>query len=478
MLQLVKKAGATSLARASRAFTGFANSNPTPQCHASILGQIAPTQVTTLANGMRVATEKIPNTDTATVGIWIDAGSRYETAENNGSAHFLEHMAFKGTTTRNSTELELEIENMGGHLNAYTSREQTCYYAKVMEQDTVKAMQILADMIQNSHVNEANIESERSVILREAEEVEGISQEVVFDHLHSTAFQQTSLGRTILGSSENIQKLSRDDLTNFIKTHYTGQRMVIAAAGAVDHEALVAEAEKAFSSIPSDGQTVSELIKSDPGHFTGSAVYMRDPDTKSCQWAVAFKGASWTDPDSIPLMVMQSMIGSWSAQSLTKHNGSSELSQLCSVNKLADNFMAFNTNYHDTGLFGVYCETNDTEDIDDLAWAVMKEISTMAYDVEESQLMTAKNNLKAQLIYSSEGTTGTAEEIGRQLLTYGRRVTKEEMFDRIDAVDVSTIKAVADRFINNQEVSVAAMGDTQFLPDINGFNRATYQLRY
>ena len=157
---------------------------------------------------------------TCTVGIWIDAGSRFETEKTNGTAHFLEHMAFKGTKTRSQTDLELEVENMGAHLNAYTSREQTVYYAKAFSKDLPKAVDILSDILQNSTLGEAEIERERGVILREMQEVETNLQEVVFDHLHSTAYQGTPLGRTILGPTENIKYVVKFKIYLFVLFSY------------------------------------------------------------------------------------------------------------------------------------------------------------------------------------------------------------------------------------------------------------------
>ena len=260
---------------------------------------------------MRVATEHTPHAETAAVGVWIDAGSRYEASANNGTAHFLEHMAFKGTKARTTSGLEEEIENMGGHLNAYTSREQTTYYAKVFKQDVPKAVDILGDILQNSSLQAAHVERERGVILREMEEVEKEVEEVLFDHLHATAFQQTGLGRTILGSADNVRTITRDNLSEYIKQHYTAPRMVLVGTGAVDHDALVKLAEKAFSGLSTSGADVKSLVESDPAHFTGSDVRIRDDDMTTASFCVAFKGASWKSPDAVPLMVMQAMLGSW-----------------------------------------------------------------------------------------------------------------------------------------------------------------------
>merc|ERR1719201_1737998 len=209
----------------------------------------APTKVSVLPSGLRVASEDSGG-ETATVGVWIDAGSSFETDADNGSAHFLEHMAFKGTTKRSQEQLEKEIENIGGHLNAYTSREQTVYYAKVFKDDVPQAIDILSDILQNSKLDEAAIERERGVILREMEEVMANREEVIFDELHATAFQGTPLGRTILGPTENILNITRDDLDKYIKTHYTAPRMVIAGAGAVEHDQLKDLAEKTFDKLP------------------------------------------------------------------------------------------------------------------------------------------------------------------------------------------------------------------------------------
>ncbi|KAL4428026.1 hypothetical protein ABPG75_002115 [Micractinium tetrahymenae] len=442
------------------------------------VAQLPETKVTRLPNGLRVASEQVPHSSTATVGVWIDAGSRYESDASNGTAHFLEHMAFKGTTSRTVRDLEVEIENMGGHLNAYTSREQTCYYAKVFEKDVPKALEILADILQNSNLEERAIERERDVILREMQEVEGIPEEVIFDHLHATAFQHSPLGRTILGPAENVRSITRQHLADYIASNYTAPRMVISAAGAVDHGALVAAAEKAFAKLPSGGRSAADLVKESPAVFTGSDVRIRDPDQPNMSIAIAFKGASWTDADSIPLMVMQTMLGAWDKNSGAGADMASPLAQTVAANRLAHSYMAFNTNYHDTGLFGVYAVADPHSDHEDLCWSIMRNITKMCYSNEEEDVARARNQLKASILFSQDGTTGIAEDIGRNLLVYGRRMPKAELFARIDAVDADTVKAVANRFILDQDVAVAAMGDTQFVPDYNWLRRRTYWLRY
>ncbi|KAL4550904.1 hypothetical protein Ndes2526B_g08997 [Nannochloris sp. 'desiccata'] len=416
------------------------------------VAQLPETKVTRLPNGLRVITETVPHASTATVGVWIDAGSRYESDTTNGTAHFLEHMAFKGTTSRTVRDLEVEIENMGGHLNAYTSREQTCYYAKVFDQDVPKALDILSDILQNSNLDERAIERERGVILREMQEIEGMPEEVIFDHLHATAFQRSPLGRTILGPADNVRSITRQNLADYIAKNYTAEP---------------------------GGESAAQLVAAEPARFTGSEVRLRDPDMPLVHMALSFQGASWTDPDSIPLMVLQTMLGSWDKNSSAGGAMGSQLAQTVAANGLAESYMAFNTNYQDTGLFGVYAVADPHEsDLEDLCWTIMRNVTKTCYDVEEMDVARAKNQLKSSILFSQDGTTGVAEELGRNLLVYGRRVPRAELFARIDAVDAETIKAVASRFILDQDLAIAAMGDVQYMPDYNWLRRRSYWLRY
>ncbi|MBA0857245.1 hypothetical protein Goshw_009413 [Gossypium schwendimanii] len=444
-LALAVKSKLQKLENPDPRFLKYGSPHPTLTSHTHILSS-PETKITTLPNGLRVATESTLSSRTATVGVWIDAGSRFETEETNGTAHFLEHMIFKGTEKRSARELEEEIENMGGHLNAYTSREQTTYYAKVMDKDVFKALDILADILQNSKFEEHRISRERDVILREMEEVEGQTEEVIFDHLHSTAFQYTPLGRTILGPADNIRTITKEHLQSYIQTHYTAPRMVIAASGAVKHEEIVDQVKKLFTKLSSDPTTGSQLVTNEPATFTGSEVRMINDDVPLAQFAVAFEGASWTDPDSIALMVMQAMLGSWSKNAGGGKHMGSDLAQRVGINEIAESMMAFNTNYKDTGLFGVYAVAKP-DCLDDLAYAIMYETTKLAYRVSEADVIRARNQLKSSLMLHIDGTSPVAEDIGRQLLTYGRRIPFAELFARIDAVDPSTVKRVANRFI-------------------------------
>ena len=433
------------------------------------------TEVSTLANGLRVASEG-GHGETATVGVFIDAGSRYETAQNNGSAHFLEHMAFKGTSKRTREKLEVEIENIGGHLNAYTSREQTVYYAQVFKKDIPQAMDILSDILQNSLLDEQAIEQERGVILREMQEVEKQQEEVIFDRLHETAFQCTGLGRTILGPEENIKSLTRDDLQNYIKTHYTAPRMVVAGAGAVDHNQLVSLAESTFGNLskePAAGLVVPE----DPAFFTGSDVRIKMDDMPLAHVALAVESGSWTSEHAFPLMVMHNLLGCWDRTGGAGRNMSSKLCQTVAELQLAHSVMSFNTCYNDTGLFGVY-SVAEPHKVQDLVWYTLEAMVRLVHNTTDEEVARAQTQLKANLMMQLDGSSNVCEDIGRQMLTYGRRLSPAEIFSRIDAVDAASVRNAADTFINDQDIAAAAIGPVHEMPDYNFLRRRTYWLRY
>ncbi|KLU88711.1 mitochondrial-processing peptidase subunit beta [Magnaporthiopsis poae ATCC 64411] len=435
---------------------GFASPAPSP----------SGTQTTTLKNGLTVATQYSPYAQTSTVGVWIDAGSRAETKETNGTAHFLEHLAFKGTTRRTQQQLELEIENMGAHLNAYTSRENTVYFAKSLNEDVPKCVDILADILQNSKLEEAAIERERDVILRESEEVEKQLEEVVFDHLHATAYQHQPLGRTILGPRENIRDITRTELANYIKHNYTAGRMVLAAAGGVPHEKLVEMAEKHFANLPDSSiQTGSQILTKAKPDFIGSDLRVRDDTIPTANIAIAVEGVSWNDDDYFTALVTQAIVGNYDkAMGNAPHQGS-KLSGFVHSNDLANSFMSFSTSYSDTGLWGIYLVTDKLAQIDDLVHFTLREWSRLSQNVTEAEVERAKAQLKASILLSLDGTTAVAEDIGRQIVTTGRRTSPAEIERIIDGITEKDVMSFAQRKLWDQEVAVSAVGSIEGLFD-------------
>ncbi len=383
-------------------------------------------------------------------------------------------MAFKGTSKRTQTQLETEIENMGGHLNAYTSREQTVYYAKVFKKDVPKAMELLSDILQNATFDPAAINRERDVILREMQEVEKEPEEVIFDRLHETAYMGTGLGRTILGPTENIRSISRDDLTSYIKTHYTAPRIVVAGAGAVDHKQLAELADKHFGALPSKpANAVASVME--PARFTGSEVRVRDDSAALAHIAIAFESAGWASEHAIPLMVMQTMLGCWSRTSGSGANMASKLCQAVAEHECAHSVMSFNSCYKDTGLFGVYAVAAP-DMLNDLAFHTLESIVRLCHRTTEEEVARARTQLKATMLAHLDSSSQVCEDIGRQMLTYNRRLSSAEVFARIDAVDAAAIKNTANKFINDQDIAIAAIGPIHEFPDYNFCRRRTYWL--
>jgi len=364
--------------------------------------------------------------------------------------------------------LELEVENLGAHLNAYTSREQTVYYAKSFCKDVPTAVSIISDILQNSKLESSAIERERDVILREQQEVDKQLEEVVFDHLHSVAFQGQPLGRTILGPKENILSIKRDDLASYIKTNYTADRMVLVGTGGVDHQDLVKLAEKHFSDLPVSPKPIPLGRLAHPKTaFVGSEVRIRDDDMPTAHIAVAVEGVGWSSPDYFPMMVMQSIFGNWDRSLGASPLLSSRLSHIISSNNLANSFMSFSTSYSDTGLWGIYLVSENLSNLDDLLHFTLKEWTRMSIAPTDVEVERAKSQLKAGLLLGLDGSTAIAEDIGRQLVTSGRRFTPKQIENAVDAVSTDDIKRVAQKYLWDKDIALAALGSIEGLLDYN-----------
>merc|ERR1712200_133861 len=346
---------------------------------------------------------------TATVGLWIDTGSRYETSANNGVAHFLEHMAFKGTSKRSQTDLELEVENLGAHLNAYTSREQTVFYAKCLSGDLEQAVEILSDILTNSN-----------------------------------------------------------------KDHYKGPRMVLAGAGGVDHGKLCSLAEKYFAKIGTDYE--NEIPLEMNCRFTGSDVRVRDDGMPLAHVAIAVEGCGWMNPDNIPLIVASTLIGSWDRSMGGGATNSSLLAKYCHEREFAHSFSSFNTCYKDTGLWGIYFVT-DAMNQENMIINITQEWMRLCNNISDFEVERAKNLLKTSMLLQLDGTTPICEDIGRQMLCYGRRMPQHELEARIDAVDAQLVRDTMYKYVYDRCPVVAAIGPIENLPDYNIIRNQLYWLR-
>ncbi|XP_072382610.1 mitochondrial-processing peptidase subunit beta [Diabrotica undecimpunctata] len=439
----------------------------------TVVLNVPPTKVSTLKNGIRVATEDW-GSQTATVGIWIDAGSRYEDDKNNGVAHFMEHMAFKGTSKRTQSQLEIEIEDLGAQLNAYTSREQTVYYSKCLAKDVPKAIEILADIIQNAKLGEAEIERERGVILREMQEVESNLQEVVFDHLHAIAYQGTPLANTILGPTANIRTINSRDLRNYLDNHYKASRIVVAGAGGIEHQDLVKLAESHLGSLNNTYPGKVPVIA--PCRFTGSEIRVRDDSLPLAHIAIAVEGAGWSDPDTLTLMVASTLLGAWDRSQASAKQNATNLARASGEGDLCHSYQSFNTCYKDTGLWGVYF-VSDPLKIDDMVFNIQQEFMRLCTSVTEAEVERAKALLTANTLLQLDTTSAVCEDIGRQLLCYGRRLPPHELAHRINSITAKNVKDVCYKYLYDRCPAVAGVGPVEQLPDYNIVRSQMYWLR-
>ena len=392
---------------------------------------------------MRVVTERMPHLESAAIGVWVDAGARNETVANNGIAHMLEHMAFKGTERRSARDIAEEIEAVGGHLNAYTSRENTAYFVRVLKEDVPLGIDILADILQHSVFDEEELERERAVIIQEIGQTEDTPDDIIFDHLQETAYPDQPMGRSILGTVERVAGMGRDALAGFMATHYCAPRMVLVATGAVDHAAVLRLAESSFIELPK-----TDIGKPEPATYRGGD-FRENKELEQVHFVLAMPGIAYKDPDFYAAQVMSTVLGG---------GMSSRLFQEVRENRgLCYSVFSFATSFIDGGMLGIYAGTGAAE-LRELVPVICDEFEKLVEAVDEAEVARARAQLKAGMLMSMESPSARAEQIGRQLLIYGRPLTVEEIVEKVEAVDTSAVCGIARRFAQAGKPTVATLG--------------------
>ncbi|KAL9651390.1 hypothetical protein ABK040_001340 [Willaertia magna] len=435
-------------------------------------------QVTVLDNGVRVVTEPKVG-ETAAVGVFIGAGSRQENVLNNGVAHFLEHMYFKGTNKRNQSEINTEYEKAGSKLNAHTSREYTAFTSHCLKNDVERSVNSLAEILLDSKLSQKDIDQERLTILQELEDVQQTIEEHVYDELHRTAFKDSGLGLTILGSENNIKNISRQQMLQYQKDFYTAERMVLVGNGNISHDSLVKLAEKNFGHLRKTG-TVRPLGElQEPVSYTGSDVRVENHDIQGLHGAIGFQGPSLSSGDMIAINLMQFILGAFDiSQGAPGKYSSSNMAQYIGDQGWAKQILPFMHGYSDTSLFGVKFVNDGGEDTDVLMIEILRQMTRLCYKVTDAELERAKNLLKLSILSQYDGNlVNVLEEIGRQTLLYNRRPSAAEMFARIDAITVKDIKRVANEYIYDQEPVLVGVGHCEEFIDYSWARIYTYQWR-
>ena len=401
------------------------------------------TEVSTLPNGLRVVSENMPHLETASVGVWVDVGARYENTEINGVSHLLEHMAFKGTERRSALEIAEEIEAVGGHVNAYTSREHTAYYAKIMKEDVGLAVDILADILQHSVFAEDELERERAVVIQEIAQAHDTPDDVVFDQFQEIVYPDQPLGRTILGPAEQVANYSRDVLASYMARHYSPERMVVIGAGQLDHESFIDMVGSAFVDLPS-AQPAVDLT----ANYQGGDV--RTPkDLEQAHLVLGFDGIPYDDDDFYTVQLLSTVLGGGMSSRLFQ--------EIRERRGLAYAVFSFASSYVDGGVFGVYCGTGPDK-LQELTPVIADELHKVCGEVSDGEVARARAQVKSSLLMSLESSSSRCERLGRQLLIFGRAIPIDEMVAEIDAITVQDVVRVAERIFKRSRPSLAALG--------------------
>lgn len=404
----------------------------------------------TLPNGFRIVTEPMPGLQSAAIGIWVTAGGRHETVEQNGIAHFLEHMAFKGTKTRTALQIAEEIEDVGGYINAYTSREMTAFYARVLQQDVGLALDVIADIVLNPVFDPAEIEVERHVILQEIGQALDTPDDIIFDWLQEVSYPDQPFGRTILGPAERVAGFGRDDLLRFVAQHYGPDRMILAAAGGIDHDAILAQATALFGGLHPVGNKAVQ-----PAAFAGGE-RREVKDLEQAHFALSFEAPGYLAADVYTAQVYAMALGGGMSSRLFQ--------KIREERGLCYSIFAQSGAYEDTGQITIYAGTSNAEigQLTDLAVAELKRASG---DMTETEVARARSQLKAGLLMGLESPSSRAERLARLLEIWGRVPEIAESVAKIDAVSLEDVRRYAGTMVQ-APVALALYGPVADAPSL------------
>jgi predicted Zn-dependent peptidase len=400
------------------------------------------TDITTLPSGLRVVTDRMPHLETASIGVWVAAGSRHETSDERGLSHLLEHMAFKGTKRRSAREIVEEIETAGGDLNAATSTEQTAYYAHMLAADVPLAIDIFADILTESVFDAAELEREKGVILQELGAVEDTPDDLVFDLFNLAAYPDQAIGWPILGTPDHVRSFDRKRIANYLASHYRAGAMVIGAAGAIDHARVVEAVEKAFGNVP-----VAANASAVPARYVGGEQKLKRK-LEQAHIVIGFQGASYADPDHYALHVFANAVGGGMSSRLFQ--------EVREQRGLVYAINAFHWSYSDSGLFGLYAATSPAQ-VAELMPVALDCLARSAETLTEAEIHRSKAQLKVALFTGLESPAARSEQIARQLLAFGRVLTREEMLAKIDELTVAEIRRAGSAALRSAP-TVAAVG--------------------
>ncbi len=400
--------------------------------------------VSRLASGLRVVSHRMPHLGTVALGLWVASGARHEAANEHGISHLLEHMAFKGTARRTAAEIAEEIEQVGGELNAATSLDTTCYYARVLKDDVGVALDLLADIVQNPRYSEDDLERERDVILQEIAATRDSPDDIVYDLIQDAAFTGQTLGRPILGTVASVKSFTTTDLRRFLAARYKAGQMVLSAAGNIDHSDLVRHAEALFPALnpgTAEGAPVA--------HYVGG-VRVFDKAFEQAHVLLGYEGMSYRDPQFYAAQVFSGLFGGGMSSRLFQ--------EVREKRGLCYSIYSSAWGLSDTGLLSVHAATGP-EMISELVDVVREQLVSATDDlVSERELQRAKAQLKTGLLMSFESSVGRAEQMARQMLAFDRLLPADELLDKVESVSRERVRETVQRLVAGKQPSIALVG--------------------
>jgi len=399
---------------------------------------------------VRIVSEQIDHVRSLSIGVWVNAGSRYELAEENGITHFIEHMLFKGTKTRSARQIAEEFDRIGGEINAFTSKENTCYYAKVLDHHGELAIQILADMFFNSTFEEEELKKERNVVIEEIKMYEDTPDDIVHDLLGEAVYGSHALGYPILGTEDTIRSFTQDSLKQYVSDMYTPDQIVISIAGNVN-ESFIKEVEALFGSYTSEK---SELAKIEPPDFHTRQL-MKKKETEQAHLCLGFDGLPLGHEDSYSLIVMNNVLGGSMSSRLFQ--------EVREERGLAYSVFSYHSAHHDSGMLTVYAGTG-ADQLDSLYETIQSTLTTFKQDgMTSKELLFAKEQLKGNLMLGLESTNARMSRNGKNELMLNRHRTMDEVIERIDAVTLNSVKKVAEKVLT-EEFAVSLISPNEIKP--------------
>lgn len=408
-------------------------------------------EITRLPSGLTIVTDAMPHLETASLGVWVGSGSRDESTDEHGVSHLLEHMAFKGTKRRTARQIAEEIEAVGGDLNAATSVETTAYYARVLKADVPLALDVLSDILANPAFDPVELEREQHVIVQEIGAAADTPDDIVFDHLQSTAFPGQPVGRSILGTRESVSGFKPDHLRAYLSRNYRAPDMFVIATGAVSHDRVVEEAARRFESFSSPPAPLPS-----PARFGGGR-YVEIRDLEQAHIAFALEGLPQRHPDLYSLQIFASVLGGGMSSRLFQ--------EVREIRGLCYSIYCFHMPYSDTGFFGLYAGT-DSSDAPELMQVVVDQIGSAAENVSEAEIARVKAQMKAGLLMALESSSARAEQLARQMLAWGRPIPLSELVAKIEAVTVDGVRAAGRALIARGRPAIAALGPDKGLEKV------------